>query len=412
VACIYEFGDWRLDTRDGSLRCRGSTVQLRPTLFRILLVLLRNCGRIAEKQELIEAVWPATHISGGNLKQNIYLLRNVLASSKDRIEAVPRRGYRFTGTVKEIPSLGSQADQICRRARVHFRDRYSPRGLMQALRLFQIAIAEDPKCAAAYAGLADCYTIGVFWGSSIPWQDAIAKAAQAARRAVELDDLLPEAHVALALVRFRYEWDWPGAEKEFAKALALDPSSAYAHLEYAVFLAAMRRTNDALAQRQLARELDPFTPFIALISGWAFYIARAYERALEEYQYALSLDPCFPKAHTFASWVHEGQRDYASAVREALCDLDSKRASALRRAYQDGGVRKFWRTQLHLTDEPILRARLYARVGERKRAMKWLWRAFNEKSPRIPFLNSHPWWDPLRACPEFKDMLRRLEFER
>ena len=207
----------------------------------------------------------------------------------------------------------AEAYELYLRGRVHLWDRNTPQGVDEAIQYFERALANDPNYARAWAGLADCYSFGYFMGSRRPLSEVIPKAKAAARRALEIDEQLAEAHLAMAVLLYRYDWDWPAAEKEFRRALELDPNDALAHVQYAWLLVSMQRAEQALTHIARARELEPRAPFIQAVSGWILFRLRRPEEAMEQARRALDLDRSFALAQDLlaAAYRQKGMLDEA-----------------------------------------------------------------------------------------------------
>jgi tetratricopeptide (TPR) repeat protein len=173
----------------------------------------------------------------------------------------------------------------------------------------------DPASPLPYVGLADAY-IAIPFNTDAPPAEALAKARAAASRAVEIDDALSEAHAALGFVRGTFEWDWPGAEKEFKRALELSPNSPTAHQRYANYLTIMAQHDRAIAETARTLELDPISLAGNALAGRLFYFARQYDRALEQCQKVLDLDPYFWIAHLFAGKAYAQKGMYTQAITE------------------------------------------------------------------------------------------------
>jgi tetratricopeptide (TPR) repeat protein len=186
-------------------------------------------------------------------------------------------------------------------------------GLEKSVRYFEQAIGKDPTYALAYAGLADSYSILGDNGFAPP-AEAYARAMAAALKALELNGNLAEGHEALAGVMNNYDWDWSGAEREFQRAIALNPSYATAHQWYAGHLAAMGRYTEAIAQIRLAHELDPLSPRIDANVAMMLYYARQYDRALEQARQLVELDPEYPGTYCMLGNVLLQKKAYDEAI--------------------------------------------------------------------------------------------------
>jgi tetratricopeptide (TPR) repeat protein len=181
------------------------------------------------------------------------------------------------------------------RARYHL-DKGDQAGINKAIQYFREAIDRMPDDARNYAGLADCYlALADYYLSP---SDTLVRAKQAAVKALNLDDRLAETHVSLGAIRFLYDWGWPQAEKEFARAIELNPNSADAHLWRGVFLAQMGRAPEAIAEIQRAEAIDPLSLAVHVNAGWVYYVTRRDEQAIGEWRKILDLDPRFAITQT------------------------------------------------------------------------------------------------------------------
>src|SRR4030095_1484181 len=222
-----------------------------------------------------------------------------------------------------------EAYQLYLKGRFYW-DKRTPEALKKAIEYFDQAIEKDPSFALAYAGLADCYVVPV---SRIPPREAMPKAKAAAMRALELDESLAEAHASLARVLASYDWDWTNAEKEYKRAIELNPRYPVAHQWYGGYLAVLGRHNEAIAERKRAQELDPLSLIINAELGMAFYYARDYDQAIEQFEKTLELDQNFPPPRAFLPAAYEQKGMYAEAIAEF------KKALALRGSSEVGFLR-------------------------------------------------------------------------
>jgi serine/threonine-protein kinase len=282
---------------------------------------------------------------------------------------------------------------------------------------FEQAIEMDPKFAQPYAGLADYY-----WGTSdLPSETAMPKAKEYARKALELDDSLPEAHVALAGIRFYSDWDWAGAGSEFKRALALNPNDAEAHRTYSNFLLTQGRFDEALAKVQRAQELDPLSLYTSVNAGWTMYFARQYDRAIEQCRKALDLDSESDGAHAClaGSYRAKGLGDLAISEGQravALTNGDPSRLVGLARIYAAFGRKDEARKLLADLGEQAKQryvsaydlAMIHATLGEQAQALDALEKAYGEHDANLPWLKIENAFDPLRAQVRFQDLLRRV----
>lgn len=289
---------------------------------------------------------------------------------------------------------------------------------------FQRAIETDPSYAAAYAGLADCYSILALTGADPP-KECFERAKSAATRALEIDDSMAEAHASLAMVGMFYEWNWTLAENEFRRAIELDPKYPTAHQWYAEYLAAMDRTDEALAEIARALELDPLALMVITTVGIILYYARQYDLAVEPLQKALDLDPTFPPARRVLAWVYEQKAmreetlgefqravNFSSGSVSMLADLgrflghtgQRKKAQQILDDLQEQSTRRYV--------SPYEMALVYMGLDKKDEVFSCLRRACEERYWLMVNLKVHPVWDGLRADPRFGELLRTIGLER
>ena len=192
-------------------------------------------------------------------------------------------------------------------------------GVRKGIEYFQQAIIKDPGYALAYAGLADCWTLGDI---PVPPTQAAAQARAAAIKAVDLDETLPEAHISLSLHRFVHERDWVNAEIEAKKAIARDPNNADAHRWYSVFLTRLGRLDEAMGEIKRALELDPLSPRINSSLGSELYWAGRLDQAIEQYRKMLEMDPNSAAAHSGLGLIYARKGMHAEAIAEMRKALD------------------------------------------------------------------------------------------
>ncbi len=303
--------------------------------------------------------------------------------------------------------------------RYHFKRR-TPAAFEKSVQLLQQALEKDPNCALAYAGLAESYGIMPFYRAALS-KVVFPKAKAAARKALELDSSLAQAHAALGFVLLYWDWDWPAAESELKHAIELKPNYVVAHHWYAEYLNAIGRQEEAIAEIERAQELDPLSPLIYTIGGQIFYRARHYDRAIVECRKALEFDPNYGLAHHTLSWCYTQKRMYAEAVREleeAARLYGTDLAQHIGSVYALAGRRGEALKPLERVRErskrgeisPVYSAQFYIGLGEKQKALDLLEKGFEERDGEIVFLKSLPWLDPLRSDPRFQDLLRRMNF--
>jgi len=295
--------------------------------------------------------------------------------------------------------------------------------LQKAISFFDQARGIDPNYGLAYAGLADSYQLLVFHGGLSP-TDYVPKARAAAERAIAIDDGLAEAHTALAYVRFYYDWDWAGAEREFKRAIELNPNYATAHQWYGELLGDLERNDESLAERKWALTLDPLSPIINSELGISYYEARQYDRAVEEFRKAAQLYPDFSPAHSFLAMAYESIGHYDEATAECRKAIDLARSdhyllTQLARIYARSGRQTDARQLLgEMTNDSEHRyfprthiAAIHMALGDKERALEWLEKAYNQRDWGLPLIRTFPDFDDLRSDPRFQDLLKRMNLQ-
>ncbi len=287
---------------------------------------------------------------------------------------------------------------------------------------FQRSIEKDPGFALAYVGLADSYMASAI-GSP---QEFDPKAKAAASRALELDDDLAEAHAVLGAEKADFEYDWQGAEQEFKRAIELDPNYADAHFRYAwSYLTPLGKSDQAIAEMKKALELDPFSRIDNTVFGCTYFYARRYDEALEQFDRAIKLNPDFFVTYYHLSWLYSQLGQYQSAIAELtkgrlLAGNDRGKIAAseevtLRQAFAAEGAKGFWQ-QIQRDGEGDVsdrmgefgRPQVYARLGDKEKALEWLERTYDERGTLGTLMNVDPAFDSLHSDPRFRDLVRRM----
>jgi TolB-like protein/Flp pilus assembly protein TadD len=296
--------------------------------------------------------------------------------------------------------------------------------IQEGAKFFQQAIEIDPNYAAAYAGLADCYSMLVNY-SVLPGREAFPKAKDAAEKALALDENLAEAHAARAFIYFLWEWDWAEAGREYRRAIELDPNYSSARQLYSSLLAVIGQTDEALAEAKQARKLDPFSPIVASHPAWISYLSRNAESTIQEARQTLKLDQNFFPARRYLALGYDLQGKYNDAIAElqkavSLAPQSTLVKSELGYAYAKAGKRE---DALRVIDElrqspgerrvsPFHLALVHIGLGENERAIELLNKAYDERAERLVWLRADPRFDPLRLDPRFNDLLARIGLAR
>jgi DNA-binding winged helix-turn-helix (wHTH) protein/TolB-like protein/Tfp pilus assembly protein PilF len=293
---------------------------------------------------------------------------------------------------------------------------------VKAIAYFNHAIALDRKYAQAYAGLADSYALlGSLPNAEMPRSQAMPKAKAAALQALQIDDSLAEAHTSLAFVNMHYEWDWAGSQKEFKRALELNPNYATAHQWYAVWLMAQGKTAASLEEERRAQLADPLSIIIKTDTAQLLIYAGRGDEATEQAQRALEIDPAFPLAHLYLAIAYIEKKDYPAAIAEfqkvlAINKGDPAALSGLAQTYTLVGQRgkseailrdllQRAKSQEDLTIEVV---KIYAALGENDQAFAWLEKAYRNRTGSLILLNPVPDFQALHHDPRFADLDRRI----
>lgn len=302
-------------------------------------------------------------------------------------------------------------------------NRKTEAALKQALGYFQKAIAADPGYAPAYSGLADSYSS--LGASSVvgglPPSQAMPEAKAAAIRALQIDDTLAEAHTSLAIVHLLYEWDPAASEREFRRAIELDPNHTTAHHWYSHCLLVLGRPEESLVESKRALELEPLALVVGIHLGWHYLYARHYDEATEQFRKTLELDPAFPQSRRYAAWAFLQKGMHGEAIGALQAALNSRErapeiqgelgyalAVAGRRAEALAIVEDLRRLSVGRYVSPFSVALVHAGLGDRDSAFAWLQKAYTERSDYMPYLKLEPMLDGLRSDQRFADLVGRV----
>jgi eukaryotic-like serine/threonine-protein kinase len=288
---------------------------------------------------------------------------------------------------------------------------------LRAKQYFEQAAQIDPECAPAYAGLSDYYN-----QTGAP-AEGMRQARKYALRALAIDPNLAEAHRALAVVRWLGDWNWPGAESEFRRAIELDPGDTEAYRLYAAYLVPIGRAEKAAAEISRARKLDPLSIGTQVTTGWIFYYSRQYGKAVEECREAVGMEPNSADAHDCLGLSYLAEKKYGRAIEEcreavSVSGNDVIRAVDLAQAYAQAGHKRAARRMLNDWSArakrsyvpPVFFAQVYVALGDKDHALTWLEKAYAVRDPYLVWLKVDPAFDSLRSEPQFQKLIRRLGF--
>jgi TolB-like protein/Flp pilus assembly protein TadD len=304
---------------------------------------------------------------------------------------------------------------------VYWRYKITEEGFHKGIEYFQQAIEKDPDFALAYAGLASCYS-GLANNSIVPPKEGYPKAKEASLKALEIDDTLAEAHNSLAFIKADYDWDWLGAEREYQRAIEINPNYASAHDLYGYHLYRMGRFEAAIAELKRAVELDPASALNNRVLGQAFYYARQYDQAIEQERKTLEFDPNFTNAHIVLGNAYLQKSMYKEATAEyekelvifprstqALSAVGYAAAVTGRRADAQKVLDKLNDLSKQKYISALYSARIYAGLGEKDKAFEWLEKGYDNREGAG--IKVDPVYDPLRSDPRFQDILRRMNLQ-
>ena len=335
-------------------------------------------------------------------------------------------GLRLRLTEKELKILIRRYTEKTDAYQAYLKGRYywnkrTAEGFQKGIEYFEQAIEKDPTYALAYAGLADCYSF-LGWHDFLPSKEVYPRARAAAEKALEIDEALSEAHTSLAFVKYLYDWDWQGAEREFRRAIEINPSYSTAHQWYAQYLSSRKRHDEAIAEARRAQELDPLSLSILHSMGLIFYQGRQYDRAIEQFQKILEMDPTYVAAHWFLAYPYVQKAMYGEAITEVqtAIDLTGERdpplVAWLGIAYSYSGERDkaemVIEELLELSKQryvaPCYIVFIYIGLGQKDQAFEWLEKAYEVRDDWFVGLKTSPLFDGLRSDPRFKALLEKI----
>jgi TolB-like protein/DNA-binding winged helix-turn-helix (wHTH) protein/lipoprotein NlpI len=330
--------------------------------------------------------------------------------------AGPGRPAAITGAAATDPKSFEAYDDYLKGR--YFWNKRSPEGFQEAAKQFQQAIAKDPDYARAYAGLADTYALMAEYYMGPP-DELIPKARAATLKALSLDEQSAEAHASLALIAQNYDWDWQTADKEFRRAIELDPNYATGHHWYAEHLAFQGRFAEAFSEMQRALQLDPLSLIMKTDRAVFLYYSRQYDLSIAQFHEVLEMDPEFQRAHMIVFPILQSGRSD-----EALAELEDWKKSrygywgSLLEAQVYGSTNRTGQAKQALEDleqaaqtqrvDPLVLAEGHLAVKDYDRTLEYLNQAVAKHSPGLPSLKVDPIYDPLRSDPRFQVILRRI----
>jgi serine/threonine-protein kinase len=302
----------------------------------------------------------------------------------------------------------------------YFLERYE---FQKAFICFQQALEKDINYAPAYVGIAQIHSMSGTFGF-LPPTVVYPKAKAAVKKALEIDDTLSEAHASLASIKTHFDWDWDGAEREYKRAIELDPGNANAHSGYANYLSAMGRSDEAIIELKRAQELDPVSLFMKMVGGFVFYYARQYDESIEHFRKTLEMNPNYVMAHIWLGQTYILKKMYEEAIASIQKGLTlSKEIPILALGWgwlgtayaysgqKDEALKMFDRLD-KLSKEgyvsSVYYAIIYIGLGDRDKAFKYAEKAILERSAYMVYLIAQPIADPVRSDPRYTELLVKM----
>lgn len=424
----FRFGRYELFPELGELRKDERKLSAQNQELQVLEVLLERAGTRVAREELVQRIWPSTHVGKNNLNVVISQLRNLLSDSPRAprfIQTVGRIAYCFIHPVETASDHNREAaaDQLAQRlywkARKQLELR-TPQSVKESIRLFRRAISADPSYSLAYAGLSDAFIMASIHAILRP-KDAFPRAQAAVRKALTIHPDLTEAVTAEAWVHLCFDWDFVSAEKGFRTAISLQPEYPFAHNGRTLLLLALNRATEAVSEMQAAWRSDAMSaPLNALLAD-AYYHNREFRKAIEQGKKAIEWDPQFPIAHACLGRAYLQIGRSGDAVSHFEKARDYSRGSSimlgfLAHAYAKSGCQPAANAALQqLLDRrgekyvpAYFIALVYFGLDDTKDGLNWLNEAVEERSHWVLFLNTDPAFDDLRSDARFCRVLERV----
>ena len=411
ISAISQLPDLRVMARSTAFRFKGSQEDPQK-IGQTLQVSALLMGRIAQHGDEVSVQADLVNTADGSELWGAHYVRkaaDITEVQSDITRDVAKR-LRLQTNAGEQRRLGSAGTNNPEAYRLYLEGRQrwygrTPEGLKKSIDLFQQAIAADPNYALAYTGLADVYNVIPSYYSGISSRQAGMLADEATRKALELDDSLAEAHAARAdALTFSYKWR--EAEKEFKRALELNPNSAAAHYFYAfTLLVPEKRFDEAFQEFRVALSLDPLSPIMNTNYAATLSDAHRFPEALAAFQKVLQSDPNFPPAHHKLAQLYAAQGDFANAVSElqkfvskpGSWSPDAKGYNELAEAGFSGR-----------TEASAWLALNASSTGDRNKAFQYLEKAYANQEIELILCIRYPTLDPIRSDPRYADLMRRM----
>lgn len=444
---FYEFGKFRVDVSERRLLREGQFIPLPPKAFEMLLALIQNSGHLLTRQQLLKTIWADTFVDENNLRQYVSLLRKTLNENGENfIETVPRSGYRFLAEVHEVTKpneiikgfsvnfglvsfvalallLGigfalntylktdnqseTESYKMYREGRALWETR-DGENLYKATLLLESAVKKDPNFASARAALADAYAFDY-----ANWK----KAEREANEAIRLNPNFGEPYATIGFVRLFWEWKLKEAGDEFYQSVQLNPNYATAHQWYAAYFVVTGNFNEALTEIKQSVQLEPNSVSSNADFCQILYFARRYDEALVQCRKTLEINPNFLNTYLSLYEIYCAQEKWNEAINTYFkiqeltnLKLPANDVKKLKETYSKGGIRAFWQTQaevyLNSRQDIYELAKIYARLGEKEKALSCLKRASDKREFNFIFVLAEPLFSEFRNFQEFSEITK------
>jgi TolB-like protein/Tfp pilus assembly protein PilF len=420
ITDLGKIGALRVISRTSAMRYKGTQKSL-PEIARELNVgaviegsVLRSGDRVRITAQLIEGptdrqLWAESYER--DLRDILGLQREVARAiaSEIRVKLTPQEQTRLSSAGRVKP----EAHEAYLKGRYHW-NKLKAEETKKAIEYYNQAIQSDPSYAQAYAGLADCYSSLVLY-SEFPPKETFPKAKAAALKAVELDETVAAAHSALGTVRLWFDWDYAAAEREFKRAIELDPGDALAHESYSLYLRAVVRLDEALSEVKRAQELDPLSIYMSNSMAWVLYFRGQHDEAISQFQKTLEMDPTLGNPHWGIGRAYEQKGMYQEAIAEMQKGGPDFpiRLGTLGHVYALKGDRRYAQKLLDEVKSNPLRtsdvAYIYLGLGQKDQALEWLEKSYEARFPWLAFqIKLDPRLNSLRPDPRLQNIMRRM----
>ena len=423
---LAQIGSLRVISRTSAMHFKGTRETL-PQIGQELNVdavvegtVARSENRVRVTAQLIEAssdrhLWARSYER--DLK-DVFALQDDVArdiAEEIRVKLTPQERTRFARARPVDP----EAYEAGLKGRYYY-EKLSIPGFQESLKYYQQAVGRDRTYAPAYVGLAASYKELGVWGA-LPPKEAASQARDAVEKALALDDTSGDAHAVLGHVHFLWDWDWPSAEREYKRAFELGPPSTDTSIQYAVYLSAMGRHDEAVTIMRGARASDPVSQPSNGLLGTVYYWSHRFDEAIDQFQKSLALHPDSAFDHRSLGTCFERKAMYSEAVEEYLKAKTSdgvgqEELTRFRQAFVKSRMNGFLQEELKSAIassksryvDPYWIAILHARLGDKDEAFQWLEKAYQERSHSMAFIKTEPMFDSLHSDARFQGFIRRL----